>query len=166
MAPPAVMASLGRNPFKIQDTFTWEDLSCGSGRSAKQARHNWETDGIHKNGEAHFFELRMDASEHHEGFSLTLSALLYPYGYLVFSEATELRAAETGDLIPLVVAYLRGLFGTPLAERVICRYGGKMLEWLESVEILYEEEPEECLNVVRPGRSEQLERMRAARRIP
>lgn len=142
MAPPAVGASLGQNPFKAQDTFTWEDLSCGPGKSAGRARHNWETNSIHKNGEAHFFELYMNAFKSHGEFSLVLSVLLYPYDYLVFSETTELQAAETKGLVPLVMAYLRGLFGAPLAGRTIRRYGGKMLEWLESVEILYKEEPE------------------------
>lgn len=142
MAPPAVGVSLGQNLFKVQDTFTWEDLSCGSGRSAKQAKHNWETNSIHKNGEAHFFELHMSAFKDHGEFSLVLSVLLYPYDYLVFSETAELQAAETKDLVPLVRAYLKGLFGTPLAERAIRRYGGKMLEWLESVEIVHKQEVE------------------------
>lgn len=142
MASPIVGTSLGQNPFNAQDTFTWEDLSCGPGRSAKQARHNWETNGIHKSKEAHFFELRMNAFKDHGEFSLALSMRLYPYDYLVFSEDIELQAAETKDLVPLVMTYLKGLFGTPLAERAIRRYGGKMLEWLESVEILYKEEPE------------------------
>lgn len=143
MAPPTVGSSLGQNPFKIQDTFTWEDLSCSPGRSAKQAMHSWETNGIHKNGEAHFFELHMNAFKDHGEFSLVLSVLLYPYDYLIFSKTTELQAAETKNLVPLVMTYLKGLFGTPLVERVMRRYGGKMLEWLESVEILYKKEPEE-----------------------
>lgn len=143
MAPPVVGASLGQNPFKIQDTFTWEDLSCGSAESTTQAMHSWETNSIHKNGEAHFFELHMNAYKYHGEFSLVLSMLLYPYDYLIFSETTELQAAETKNLAPLVMTYLKGLFGTPLAKRVMRRYGGKMLEWLESVEILYKEEPEE-----------------------
>lgn len=143
MALPTVGTSLGQNPFNAQDTFTWEDLSCGPGRSAKQARYNWETNGIHKNEEAHFFGLHMNAFEDNGEFSLELSVCLYPYDYLVFSETIELRAAETKDLVPLVMAYLKGLFGTPLAKRATRRYGGKMLEWLESVEILYKEEPEE-----------------------
>lgn len=143
MASPAVGASLGQNPFKVQDIFTWEDLSCGPGRSAKQARHNWEANGVHKNGEAHFFELHMNVFKDYGEFFLVLSVFLHPYDYLVFSETIELQAAETKDLVPPAMAYLKGLFGTPLAERAIRRYGGKMLEWLESVEILYKEEPEE-----------------------
>lgn len=143
MAPPTVGISLGQNPFKVQDTFTWEDLSCGPGESAKQARHNWETNDIHKNEEAHFFELHMNVFKDHGESFLVLSVLLYPYDYLVFSETTELQAVETKDLAPLIMAYLRGLFGTPLAERTMRRYGGKMLEWLGSAETLYREEPEE-----------------------
>lgn len=138
MASPMVGTSLGQNQFNVQDTFTWGGLSRGPGRSAKQARHNWETNGIRKNEEAHFFELHMNAFKDNGEFSLVLSVCLYPYDYLVFSETVELQAAETKDLVPLVMAYLKGLFGTPLAKRVMCRYGGKMLEWLESVEILYE----------------------------
>lgn len=143
MVPPAVGASLGQNPFKAQDTFTWEDLSCGPGRSAKQARHNWETSSIQKNMEVHFFELYMNVVKDHGEFFLVLSVLLYPYNCLVFSETTELQAAETKDLTSLVMAYLKGLFGTPLAERTMRRYGGKMLEWLESANILYNEGLEE-----------------------
>lgn len=33
--------------------------------------------------------------------------------------------------------------GAPLAERTMRRYGGKMLEWLESANILYNEGLEE-----------------------
>lgn len=144
MAPPALGTSLGQNPFKAQDTFTWEDLLCGSARPAEQARHNWETNGIHKNGEAHFFELHMNAFKDRGEPSLVLSVLLYPYDYLVFSDTTELRAAETKDLVPLVRAYLKGLFGTPLAERAMRRYGGKLIEWLESVESIWGDQKNEA----------------------
>lgn len=143
MAPPAVGTSLGHNILKVQDTFTWEDLRQGIGDSAKQARHSWETNGLPKNGEAHFFELWMDAFEDGEGIYMVLSVHLHPYDYLIFSETVRIQAAKAGDLMLPAMAYLRRLFGTPLVNRVSRRYGGKMLEWLESIEALYGQEVEE-----------------------
>lgn len=140
MAEPAVGTSLGQNPFKIQETFTWEDLRHGLGRSAEQARHSWEINGIPKNGEAHFFELQMNAFENQGGFSMALSVRLFPYDYLAFSETVSLRAVEARDLALLAMAYLDGLLGESLAKRSIRRYGGKILEWLESVEAVYKQE--------------------------
>lgn len=143
MALPTVGTSLGQNPFKVQDTFTWEDLRQGLGDSAKQALHSWEMNGLPKNGEAHFFELVMDAFEDGGGTYMVLFTHLRPYDYLIFSETARIQAAKAEDLMPPVMAYLRRLFGAPLVNSVIRRYGGKMLEWLESVEILYRQEAEE-----------------------
>lgn len=143
MAPPAVGTSLGQNTFKVQDTFTWEDLRQGLGDHAEQARHSWEMNGLPKTEEAHFFELGMDAFEDGEMISMVLFVRLHPYDYLIFSETTHVQAAEVGGLTLPATAYLRGLFGAALVNRVIRRYGGKMLEWLESVEILYRQETEE-----------------------
>ena len=140
MAEPTVGTSLGQNPFKIQETFTWEDLRHGLGRSAEQARHSWEINGIPQNDEAHFFELRMSAFEDRGGFSMVLSMCLLPYGYLTFSETISLRAVEARDLALLAMAYLDGLLGESLAKRSIRRYGGKILEWLESVATVHEQE--------------------------
>ena len=140
MAPPAVGVSLGQNPFKVQDTFTWEDLRCGVGGSSEQARHSWEINALPKNEEAHFFDLRMTAFEDRGKFSMVLSVCLTPWDYLVFSETVSFRAAEVEDLVPLIVAYLKELFGTATAKRIIRRYGGKMLEWLQSVAAIYREE--------------------------
>lgn len=143
MASPVVGVSLAQNPFKVQDTFTWGDLHQGISGSAKLAKHSWETNGLPKNEEAHFFELWMDAFEDGGEFSMVLSVHLRPYDYLIFSEAVNIQAAKAGDLMLPAMAYLRRLFGAPLVNRVIRRYGGKMLEWLESVEALYGQEVEE-----------------------
>ena len=139
MAAP-VGTSLGQNPFKIQDTFTWEDLSLGSSHAAEQARHSWSLNGIPTGPEAHFFEVRMNAFKEREKFTLVVSTLLLPYDYLIYSETTSMRSIEAEDLAVLALAYLEGLLGRPLAERAIRRYGGKMLEWLESVAIIYSQE--------------------------
>lgn len=143
MAQPAVGASLGQNPFKVQDTFTWEDLHCGVGSSSEQARHSWEINDLPKNEEAHFFELQMNAFEDRGKFSMVLSVCLTPWDYLVFSETVSFRAAEVKDLVPLMTAYLEELLGTPTAKRIIRRYGGKTLEWLQSVAAIYEQWVEE-----------------------
>ncbi len=143
MAPPTVGTSLGQNPFKAQDTFTWEDLTRGLGSSAKQARYSWEVNGLPKSEEAHFFELGMTAFEDEEEFSIVLSMHLYPYDYLIFSETRSFQAAKVEDLTLPVMAYLEGLFGESLVKRVTRRYGGKILEWLESVEILHKQGVEE-----------------------
>ena len=143
MAQQAIGASLGQNPFKVQDTFTWEDLRQGVGDSAEQARHSWETNGLPKNGEAHFFELGMDAFEDGGGIYMVLFVHLHPYDYLIFSETVRIQAAKAGDLMLPAMAHLKRLLGAPLANRVIRRYSGKMLEWLESVETLYGQEVEE-----------------------
>lgn len=140
MASPAVGTSLGMNPLKIQDTFTWEDLRRGLRDSAKQARYAWGINAIPENEEIHFFEFRMNAFEDRGKFSMVLSVCLLPYDYLAFSETVSLRAAEARDLAPLAVAYLEGLLGAPLGKRVMLRYGGRMLEWLESVSAAYEQE--------------------------
>lgn len=135
MAPPAVGVgtSLGQNPFKAQDTFTWEDLRCGAGISSERARHSWEINGLPKHEEAHFFELRMNAFEDQGKFSMVLSVCLTPWDYLVCSETVSFQAAKAEDLAALAIAYLEELFGRPVAERIIRRYGGKILEWLQSV---------------------------------
>ena len=143
MAPPVVGGSLGQNPFKLQDTFTWKDLCCGVSSSSERARHSWEANGLPKNGEAHFFELQMNMLESLDGFSVALSVRLHPYDYLAFSETTGLRAAEAGGLMPPVLAYLEGLFGSPLARRIARRYGGRILEWLDSVMAICEQEENE-----------------------
>lgn len=136
MAPPAVGGSLGQNPFKIQDTFTWEDLRCGVGSSSEQARHHWGINGLPKNEEAHFFELRMNAFEDRGKFSMMLSVCLTPWDYLVFSETVSFRSVRAEDLAASTMVYLEGLFGMPAASRLIRRYGGKILEWLQSVATL------------------------------
>jgi hypothetical protein len=135
--------SLGQNPFKIQDTFTWEDLSRGSSQAAKQAQHAWEINGASKGAEVHFFEVRMNAFKERGKFTLMISVLLLPYGFLIHSSTSRLRAAETPDLAALAMTYLDGLLGAPLAERAMRRYGGKILEWLESVAAIYEQEETE-----------------------
>lgn len=134
--------SLGQNPFKIQDTFTWEDLRQGLGSSAKQARHNWEINDLPKNEEPHFFELRMNTFEDRGKFSMVLSVCLTPWDYLVFSETVCFRAVKTEDLALLMTAYLEGVFGMPVAKRTIRRYGGRILEWLQSVAAMYKQEAE------------------------
>lgn len=142
MAAP-VGTSLGQHPFEIQDTFTWEDLSRASGPSAEQARHSWSINSVSTGSEAHFFKVRMDAFKEQEKFTLVISVMLLPYDYLIYSNTSSLRAVKPGDLATLAMAHLEGLLGMPLAERVIRRYGGKILEWLESVAAIYEEETEE-----------------------
>lgn len=143
MAPPAVGASLGQNPFKAQDTFTWEDLCRGLGDSAKQARHSWEINDLPKDEETHFFEFRMNASRDQGEFSMVLSVCLTPWDYLVFSETTCFRAVKVEDLALSAVVYLEGVFGTLVAKRVRRRYGGRILEWLQSTAAMYEREVEE-----------------------
>lgn len=133
MASPAIGGSLGRNPFKIQDTFTWEDLCYGIGRSSEQARHSWEINGLPENEETHFFEIRMNAFEYEGKFSMVLSVCLTPWDYLVFSETVSFRVAEVEDFVPLVTASLEELLGMPTAKRIVRRYGGRILEWLQSV---------------------------------
>lgn len=140
MAPPAVGTSLGQNPFKVQDTFTWEDLRCGVGYSSKQAGHSWKINGLPENEEAHFFELRMNVFEYQGKFSMVLSVCLTPWDYLVFSETVSFRAVKVEDLVSSATAYLEGLFGMPTAKRIIRRYGGKMLEWLQSAATIYKQE--------------------------
>lgn len=139
MAEQAVGTSLGHNPFRIQDTFTWEDLSRGPSSAARQARHNWEINGIPKGPETHFFEIRMDAFKDRGKFTLVISTILLPYGSLAYSDTSSLQAVEATDLAVLAMAYLDGLLGMPLAERTIRSYGGKILEWLESVVAVYEQ---------------------------
>ena len=143
VALPVTGASLGQHPFKIQDTFTWEDLSRGCSSAAEQAQHSWEINGISKGPEAHFFEVRMNAFKELGKFTMVISVLLRPYGCLAYSDTSSVRAVEAADLAILAMAYLEGLLGMPLAERAIRRYGGRILEWLESVAAVYEqEEPE------------------------
>lgn len=143
MALPTIGASLGQNLFKVQDTFTWEDLRQGHGGSAKQARHSWEINDLPRSEEAHFFELWMDAFEDHGEFSMVLSMYLRPYDYLVSAGTVSFQAVKAEGLVPLVVTYLEGMFGVPAAKRIIRQYGGKMLEWLQSVAVMYEQEVEE-----------------------
>lgn len=140
MAATAVGTSLGQNPFKIQDTFTWEDLSHASSPMADRARHSWSINGISTGPEYHFFEVRMDAFKEREKFTMVVSTMLLPYDFLICSDTSSLRAAEISDLAALAPAYLEGLLGRPLVERIIRRYGGKILEWLESVATIYESE--------------------------
>lgn len=140
MADPVAGTSLGRRPLKIQDTFTWEDLSHACGSTAEQARHSWSVNGIPTGAEAHFFEVHMSAFKEREKFTMVVSTRLLPYDYLIYSEVTSMRAMEAGDLVALALAYTEGLLGMPLAERIARRYGGKILEWLESVATMYERE--------------------------
>ena len=140
MAGSTVGTSLGQHPFEIQDTFTWGDLSHAGGSGAEQARHSWSINGVSTSPEAHFFKARMNASKERGKFTLVISVMLLPYNFLVYSDTSSLCAVKSGDLVTLVMAHLEGLLGMPLAERVIRRYGGKMLEWLESVSAIYEEE--------------------------
>lgn len=139
MAVPVTGTSLGQNQLKIQDTFTWEDLSLGSSSAAEQARNSWSINGISAGPEAHFFEAHMRAFKEREKFTLVVSIFLLPYNYIICSATASMRAVEVGDLVVPVLSYLEGLLGRPLAERVIRRYGGKMLEWLESMAAIYEQ---------------------------
>ena len=140
MAAPTVGTSLGRRPFKIQDTFTWEDLSRGYGPAARQARHSWAINDIPTGSEAHFFEAHMSAFKERGKFTLVVSVLLLPYDSLIYSDTSNLRAVEAPGLAVLAVAYLESLLGVPTAGRIIRRYGGKILEWLGSVAAIYEPE--------------------------
>lgn len=140
MADPVAGMSLGRHPFKIQDTFTWGDLSLGTSFAAERARHSWEINGISKEPETHFFEARMKVSKECGKFTMAISVLLLPYDSLVCPGTSSLRAAETISLAALAMTYLDGMLGTPLAERAMRRYGGKILEWLESVSAVHEQE--------------------------
>lgn len=137
MAPSAVGGSLGRNPLKIQDTFTWEDLCLGRGPAAEQARHYWKVNAIAEGPETHFFETRMSAFKERGKFTLVISVLLLPYDFPPYSDTSSLRAAEAVDLAALAITNLGGLLGIPLGKRVARRYGGKILEWLESVATIY-----------------------------
>ena len=134
-----VGTSLGQNPFKIQDTFTWEDLSRARGSIAELARCSWSMEGISTGPEPHFFEVHMNAFEERGKFTLVISTMLLPYDCLVYSDTASLRAVEASDLVAPALGYLEDLLGTPLADRVKRRYGGKILEWLESVATIYEE---------------------------
>lgn len=136
MAAPAVGVSLGQSAFKIQDTFRWEDLSLGSGPAARQARHIWEVSNIPQGAEAHFFEARMNAFKERGKFTLVISVLLLPYDTLLYSDTSNLRAEKAMDLAAMAMTYLGGLLGSPLVKRVTRRYGGRILEWLESVSAL------------------------------
>lgn len=138
-----VGVSLGQNPFKIQDTFTWEDLFHACGSMAAQARHSWLINSVSTGPEVHFFEVRMSAFKEREKFTIVVSVMLLPYDFLVYSDTSSLRAVRAYDLAALAMGYLEGLFGMPLAERITRRYGGKILEWLESVAAIYEQEETE-----------------------
>lgn len=137
MAESTVGTSLGQHPFEIQDTFAWEDLSRARGSIAEQARQSWSIDGVPTGPEAHFFKVSMSAFKERGKFTLVIFVMLLPYDFLVYSDTSSLRAVESGDLVTLAVAHLEGLLGTPLADRVKRRYGGKILEWLESVATIY-----------------------------
>lgn len=125
--------SLGQNPFWLQDTFVWDDLSRGLSPAAKRARYSWGINLLPIGEEPHFFTVTMDAFMEHGKFTLTISTRLLPYNYLVFSEATSMRAKEAHDLQAPALAYLEGLLGEPLARRTARRYGGRIQEWLDSV---------------------------------
>lgn len=140
MAASTVGTSLGQNPFKIQDTFTWEDLSRARGYTAEQARHSWSINGIPTGPEPHFFEVRMNAYKERGKFTLVISIMLLPYDFLAYSNTSSLHAVKTSDIATLAMEHLESLLGTPLADRVILRYGGKILEWLESMATIYEQE--------------------------
>lgn len=140
MAPSVVDTSLGQHPFKIQDTFTWEDLSRGTSFAAERARRSWEIGDVPKGPEAHFFEAHMRVFKECGKFTLVISVLLRPYDFFISPSISEFRAAETLDLAALAMTYLDGMLGTPLAERAMRRYGGKILEWLESVATVYTQE--------------------------
>ena len=140
MAGSTVGTSLGQHPFEIQDTFTWEDLSRACGSIAEQVRHSWSINGVSTGPEAHFFKVRISAFKERGKFTLVISVMLLPYDFFVYSDTSSLRAAESGHLVTLAMAHLEGLLGVPLVERVIRRYGGKILEWLESVAAIYESE--------------------------
>lgn len=140
MAGSTVGTSLGQHPFEIQDTFAWEDLSHASGSSAEQARHSWSISGVPTGPEAHFFKVRMSAFKEREKLTLVISVMLLPYDFLVYSDTSSLRAVKPGDLATLAMAHLEGLLGMPLVKRAVRRYGGKILEWLESVAAIYESE--------------------------
>lgn len=139
MAAP-VGTSLGQRPFEIQDTFAWEDLSRARGSTAEQARHSWSINGVSTGPEVHFFKVHMSAFKERGKFTLVISVMLLPYDYLVYSETSSLRAVKSGDLATLAMAHLESLLGMPLVKRFIRRYGGKILEWLESVAAIYESE--------------------------
>lgn len=139
MAAP-VGTSLGQNPFKIQDTFTWEDLFLTRGPTAEQVRRSWSMNGIPTSPDAHFFEVSMNAFKEREKFTLVISVMLLPYDSLIYSNTSSLRAVKAPDLAVLAIGYLESLLGMPLAKRVTRRYGGKILEWLESVATIYESE--------------------------
>lgn len=140
MASSVVGTSLGRHTFKIQDTFTWEDLSRGTSFAAERARHSWEMNGVSKKSEVHFFEVHMSVSKECRKFTMAISVLLRPYDFLICPGTSSLRAAETIDLAALAMTYLDGMLGTPLADRVMRRYGGKILEWLESAATVHAQE--------------------------
>lgn len=140
MAPSVVGTSLGQHPFKIQDTFTWEDLSRGTSFAAERSRRSWEINGVPKRPEVHFFEAHMRVFKECGKFTLAVSVLLRPYNFLISPGISQLRAVETLDLAALAMTYLDGMLGTPLAERAIRRYGGKILEWLESAATVYTQE--------------------------
>lgn len=140
MAESTVGTSLGHHPFEIQDTFTWEDLSRARGSIAEQARHSWSINGVSTGPEVHFLKVRMDAFKERGKFTLVISVMLLPYDFLIYSDTSSLRAVKSGDLAALAMAHLEGLLGMPLVKRVIRRYGGKILEWLESVAAIYESE--------------------------
>jgi len=82
----------------------------------------------------------MNAFKERGKFTLVISVMLLPYDYLAYSDTSSLRAVEASDLAVLALKYLEGMLGTPLADRVKRRYGGKILEWLESVAAIYESE--------------------------
>lgn len=136
MAVP-VGTSLGQNPFKIQDTFTWEDLSLARGPMAEQARHSWLINDIPTGPESHFFEVHMNAFKERGKFTLVVSVMMLPYDFLIYSDTSSVRAVEAADLVIPAMGYLDSLLGMPLAKRVTRRYGGKILEWLGSVAAIY-----------------------------
>ena len=85
----------------------------------------------------------MNAGKERGKFSLVVSVQLLPYDFLIYSDTSNLRAAEVSDLAVLVMGYLEDLLGMPVTKRLMRRYGGKILEWLESVAAIYEQESNE-----------------------
>nr|DAV65839.1 MAG TPA: hypothetical protein [Caudoviricetes sp.] len=75
-----------------------------------------------------------------EKFTLAISVLLLPYDFLICPGTSRLRAVETIDLAAIAMTYLDGMFGTPLAERAIRQYGGKILGWLDSAATVHAQE--------------------------
>lgn len=79
----------------------------------------------------------MNAFKEQGKFTAVISVRLLPHDFTIYSNTSSLQAAEAMDLAVLAIGYTEGLLGLPLAERMIRRYGGRILEWLESVATVY-----------------------------